>query len=654
MSSSREHRYPHVDREIAIGPRVARNRIMMSTHGPRLPQPRYLRYLEERAAGGIGLAGFNLGPLGLMQFPLGPGVPAIPSMEPDAIPLHPLTAEGRRFYDTLVPTAREWASAVKRQGVLAVGQLYHPGAAQHSDNFQPTVAPSTVADEYERHRPHPLSGDEIADLVDAYALCARRALEAGYDAVEIHAAHGYLVQQFLSPLTNRRSDDWGGSLSNRLRFLLAIIGAVRAAVDDGIGVGIRLTGEEPEGGLTLDDLVVISREVEAAGAAYVNISGGSYSGLWRGARQAYVASALMPAGPNVPISARIKRAVGIPVMVGGSIATVEQADRIIANGDADVIGMVRALVADPHLVAKALRGEPPRRCIAGNECHYGRPIICAVNPAAGREDEMRIEPAASPRRVLVVGAGPAGIECAIWAAERGHIVTLADRSAEIGGALAVLARTSRQSRFADYLEDSRRRLAGSSVDLRLSTAVDPAAARALAPDVLVLATGARHSPAIGMPALDALAAGERLGPAVTIVGGTDDHLPPLVTAAHFATTRRVTLLVETPSPGTAIEPASLYALMRQLHEANVRVLPFTAATALDADVLHVRDTLTNAAGRIDEVGDVIDVGSRTADGEVAARFAGVAAEIHVIGDALSPRRMLHATLDGSRLGNQIA
>lgn len=649
------HRYPHLDRPIDIGGKTARNRIMMSTHGPRLPQPRYVRYLEERAAGGIGIAGFNLGPLGVMQFPFGPGVPAQPSMDLDAIPTHPLTKEGRAFYDSMIPTVREWAETVQRHGVLAVAQLYHSGGAQHSDNFMPVIAPSDVVDEYGRQRPHPLTDTEITDMIEAYALCGRRALEAGYDAIELHGAHGYLIQQFLSPLTNHRTDGWGGSADKRARFLLEIIAAVRAAVDDAIPVGVRLTGAEPEGGLTIDDLATVAKRIEGAGGGYVSISGGTYSGFTHGANRAYVASALTPPAPNVPVSAALKRAVAIPVMVGGSISTLDQAEAVLAAGDADIVCMVRALVAEPRIVAKGLSGEDARPCIGGNECHYGRPIICAVNPAAGREAEMEVTAAPVPRRVLVVGGGPAGIECALWAAARGHQVTLAERHAALGGALVTLARTSRQSRFADYVAHSIRKVTAAPIDLRLGTLADEALARALAPDVIVVATGATWTAGPGRSAWDALAAPDRLGPVVTVIGGRDDHLPPLVVADYFAREgRRVNLLVEAATPGSAVEPASVHGLMRQLHERGVAIHPFTAATSLADGGLVTRNTLTNATGRIDEPGDLVDIDGRIADSATAERLRGIAPRLHVIGDALAPRRMLHATLDGSRLGLQIA
>ncbi len=165
-----------------------------------------------------------------------------------------------------------------------------------------------------------------------------------------------------------------------------------------------------------------AKRIEGAGGGYVSISGGTYSGFTHGANRAYVASALTPPAPNVPVSAALKRAVAIPVMVGGSISTLDQAEAVLAAGDADIVCMVRALVAEPRIVAKGLSGEDARPCIGGNECHYGRPIICAVNPAAGREAEMEVTAAPVPRRVLVVGGGPAGIECALWAAARAQSI----------------------------------------------------------------------------------------------------------------------------------------------------------------------------------------------------------------------------------------
>lgn len=635
---------------------TARNRVMMATHGPRLSQPRYLRYLEERARGGIGLAGFNIGPLGLMQFPFGPGRGTTgPGGDLDGVPFHPLSAEGRAQYDALIPAVGQWAEAVKKHGVRAIGQLYHPGAAQHSDNFQPVVSSSTVIDEFEKHRPHPLTGQEIGELLEAYSLAARRAVEAGFEALELHGAHGYLIQQFLSPLLNRREDEWGGSLENRMRFLVSVLRTVRSAVDDAIPVGVRLTGVEPEGGLTMADLQAIARRIEAEGGAYVSISGGSYSGMWKGAGLAYVASAFTPPGPNVPVSAAVREAVGIPVMVSGGIITLDQAEEVIASGQADAVCMVRALMADPALVEKGLSGSGAARpCIGGNECHYGRPLACAVNPRAGREAELESALAKVRRRIAVIGGGPAGMECAVTLAERGHNVVLVERAAELGGMLVPLARVSRQARFQSYLDDARRRIDALPIEVRLGTEADPAFVEGLNVDVVVIATGASWSDEIGIPAARAICTATAPAGRVTVIGGKDDHLGPLVTADFFAEQGHpVTLLTEGAHPGQGVEAASFYALMRRMHQRQVDIRPFTAAVATDGGALTLRNTLTRADSRLPDAGTVIDFESRAANADAATLYAPAAPQVHVIGDALSPRRMVHATLDGVRLGTQI-
>jgi 2,4-dienoyl-CoA reductase-like NADH-dependent reductase (Old Yellow Enzyme family) len=659
-----EH-YPHLRQPIALGSLTIPNRIMFATHGPRLSQSRYLRYLEERAKGGVGLMGCNLGPLGLMQFPFGPGSAYIPNAaDLDAVPPHPLTAEGRAYYDSLIPSYRVWADTIHAHGAKCVAQLYHAGAAQHSDNFQPTVAPSVVADDYEHHNPHPLTGDEIADLIQAYALCAGRAVAAGYDGIELHSAHGYLPHQFLSPLFNLRTDGYGGSLENRMRFLLEIFRAVRGAVGDGFLVGVRLTtGDNVEGGLTTADMVAVSRGLEAEGAGYVSFSGGSYAGLRGGANLAYVAPAFVPQGPNLAVSAAVKAAVKIPVMVAGRMVDFDLAEKAVAEGQTDIVGMVRALIADPRAVVKSFTGHNASviPCIGGNECHYGRTVACAANPGAGREVEMVLVPAAEPRRILVVGGGPAGLECAAAAAERGHRVVLVDRRIALGGMLIPVAEASRQAEIGKYIDHMRRRIAGLDIELRLGVEADADLVRKIAPEAIVIATGAAYRGGIAgdgpgrvVDAAQALADPAALGAHVVIDGGLDDHLPPLVLADYFVRLgRRVTLLTANLSPGQALEVASLVMLTKRLLDYDVDIRPTTAAVALRGTELAIRNSLTNKSGRIAGVDSVITLGPRVPDGGLASMLKPLRIPTHVIGDALSPRRMVHATLDGARLGRTL-
>ncbi len=655
----------HLQQPIRLGGLDLPNRIMFTTHGPRLSQARYVRYIEERAKGGVGLMGFNLGPLGIMQFPFGPGRgdPAF-AADIDSVPMHPLTPEGRAYYDAQIPFYRAWAEAAHRHGAKCIGQLYHSGAAQHTDNFQPVVAPSAVRDEYERHNPHPLAAEEIAGLIEACAISARRAAEAGYDGVELHAAHGYLGHQFLSPLFNKRTDRYGGSLENRLRFLVETVRAVRGAVGAGFPVGVRLNGpDRASGGLPLDDVVAASVCMAAEGAAYVSISGGSYAGLRGGANEPYVAPAFVAPGWNAATAAAVKRAVNVPVIVTGRFVDFDLPERIVAAGDADMIGMVRALIADPAAIVKSFAGRSAEviPCIACNECHYGRTVACSTNPAAGREGAMELVPAHPPMRLLIVGAGPAGLECAVAAAQRGHEVILVDRRAETGGMLTILARTSQQSEFGRYLDHMARRLRSLPIALRLGVEADTDFIGLLAPDAVVLATGALHRvglatdrPDAVFGAVGALADPSALGVRVVIVGGLDDHLPPLVVADFLARTgRSVTLLVETISPSPALESASLIQFLDRLLTAGVTIQPMTAAASFEGRAMVTRNSITGAFGRIEDIDSAVILGDPTPNDALAGSIRGLGIPVHLIGDALSPRRMLHATLDGARLGRTI-
>jgi hypothetical protein len=377
-----------------------------------------------------------------------------------------------------------------------------------------------------------------------------------------------------------------------------------------------------------------------------------------GANLPYVAPAFVGQGPNLVTSAAVKSAVEIPVIVAGRISDFDVAEKAIADGQADMIGMVRALIADPHAINKAFAGQvrSVTPCIGGNECHYGRAVACATNPAAGREAEMEVVPTTDPKRILIVGAGPAGLECAAAAAERGHRVILADRRSELGGLLIPLAGASQQADYGKYLTHMRRRIAEAGIELRLGVEADTGLVRAVAPDAIVLATGAAFSSMIdgAVDAARALADPSLLGESVTVAGGLDDHLPPLILADFIARTgRRVTLLTENISPGSAVEVASLVMLLKRLLDSDVAILPTTAAVALTADGLAIRNSLTNRPGLIAGIDTVVAIGPRVPNDGLAVLFRPLGIPLHVIGDALSPRRMLHATLDGARLGRTL-
>jgi 2,4-dienoyl-CoA reductase-like NADH-dependent reductase (Old Yellow Enzyme family)/thioredoxin reductase len=656
----------HLQEPISIGPIELRNRLMMTVHGPRLPQRRYVRYLEERVRGGVALVGLSAA-VGLYDLPLGPGrYHASYAGDIDVVPPHPLSAEGIAHFDRFITVLREQADAIHRHGGKCVGQVYHPGANQNAnvatDTFQPAIAPSAVPDEYRRNVPHVLTTGEIADVVETYAQAGRRIAEAGIDAIEIHGAHGYLVNQFMSPYTNKRTDEYGGSLDNRMRFVAEIIAATRHHVGD-YPIGIRINGSDRvEGGLTNDDMQEIARRLAALGMIYVNISGGTYGGMRHGLKLPYVSPSYMPEGHNVDDAAGIKAAVDIPVIVAGRLVDMEMAERIVAEGKADIVGMTRAFMADPAIINKSFAGGSERErvipCIGCNECHYGRMVTCAVNAATGREEELKLEPATTARRVVIVGGGVGGMECARVAALRGHNVILCERGDELGGVISVLGRDEPRSDFKRYLQWLRQELQQLPVDIRLDTDASVDLLRSLAPDVVVLATGATdHRPDVpGVDSANVFTATElfagraALGQHVVVVGGLDDHLPVLTTADLASRGgATVTLLTETLHAGQDVEVASLLLLTKRLLEQGVVTQPLTALAAIDGSTVRTRNTVTNAPGQVDGVDTVIVVAERRPADGLAAGLRAAGHEVHLIGDALAPRRMMHANLEGVRL-----
>jgi 2,4-dienoyl-CoA reductase-like NADH-dependent reductase (Old Yellow Enzyme family) len=647
---------------IDIGAMTLRNRIMMTVHGPRLPEERYHLYLAARSLD-VGLVGLHA-MYGVYDFPFGPA-PHTPSYAGawDAVPPPPLSDEGRTYYDRAIAIMAAQAAIVHRNGARAVGQIFHPGLSQHDETFRVVVGPSPVPDEFRRHVGHELSATEIADLVEACGHAARRAVQAGLDGIELHAAHGYLLNQFLSPLTNQRADRYGGSLDNRLRLLLEILDAVRQGAGDGVPVGVRLPGTEAvDGGLDTGAMQAIARRLAGAGVSYLNVSSGNYTGLRHGAGLAYVAPPYAGAGPSLAAASAIRAAAGgVPVIVAGRFTDLTVADKVVADGHADMIGLTRALIADPRIVEKVRSGRPTdvTPCVGGNECHYGRTVACAVNPAAGREEELAIVPTASPRRVLVVGAGPAGMECARVAAERGHRVQLVDEAAEPGGTLRIVGSDPNRREFASYLDSAVRRLDTLGVAIEVGCAVTADSPAVDEADVVVLATGSTPwipaVPGIDRPhvvtSLDVLRGSAPVGSSVVVVGGLDDHLPPLTMADFVADgRRRVMLLAEPMIAGQAIEPATLFTLTRRLLDKGVELEPMTALHGVGNDHVVVRNTLTNSTRVIDGVDTVVLACGSRPRRDLATVLAARGRSFRLIGDCLSPRRLVHATLDGARQG----
>ncbi|HEX5616575.1 MAG TPA: NAD(P)-binding protein, partial [Acidimicrobiia bacterium] len=490
-------RYPLLFTPMRIGPVESRNRIVMGAHFTMYSEPnatygepgfygeRYGRYLAEAAAGGTGVI-----VAGQAQ-------------------VHPTTAyqmhnNAAAWDPASVAHFRRVTEPVHAHGALAFLQLAHNGGVNHGTwSRLPVWAASDVANHMEA--PTPIEPHQMREVVEHFARSARHAADGGFDGIEVHAAHGYLLHEFFSPKHNRRRDEYGGSLDNRMRFAREVLAAVRDAVGPEVAVGVRLVADEETrdgSGLGPDDCAEIACRLAADGLVdYVNASVGT-SGVGM-VRPMHVPHLVGVPATAVMARAMRARAPHVPVLAVHRILTPDEAEGILANGDADGVTLARALIADPEWAAKARddRADEIRRCTGCNQGCYGNltqgyPITCVTNPGVGRESALgrgTLTRAPAPRRVVVVGGGPAGLEAAWVAAARGHSVVLLERSHELGGRIRLAQRLPGRAELTDFADWRIGECARRGVEVHLRTDATVESILAFAPDAVLVATGGNAS-----------------------------------------------------------------------------------------------------------------------------------------------------------------
>lgn len=629
----------HIDAPIRIGPVTLPRRVFLPAHQPGLaedgtPGERYIAYHRQRARAGAAMQ-------------ITGATPVVASSQWSRICLWNID-------EAIVPGYHKLGAAVRAEGGRMLAQLAHPGPTEYSGPL--VFGASRDLSEPTRQVAVPATRTQLADVVEQYAAAADRCRRGELDGVEISLAHGMLLAAFLSPLTNHRDDEFGGDFEGRLRLPIQVLDAVRSMLGPDMILGIRLGSDDlVAGGLTPADAALIAQALESR-VDYVNVMVGNNNRLEARVRH-------WPPTPAEPglfrsVAHTVKEAISKPVATVGRILTLQLADELIAAGDADLVGMVRAQIADAELIAKSRAGRAAdvRPCIGANVCVNellrDHPLSCMVNPDARTSTDLADAPRLDGHRAVVVGGGPGGLEAARRLAVRGAAVTLFEAEPELGGQLAQWAKAPSRRELMRWVEWEERQLRTTGVDLRLATRATAADVLALHPDTVVVATGSAQV-ATSLAADDGTVA--RLTPAEAFRGPVSAHrvlvfdeigdLDGALVAEHLqALGHQVLLATSRIHVGEGEGINTLFTMLRRLAEAGIdtveRMRPVSierGAVLLEGvfggpDRLVPTDVMVGWSGG-DPVRDLVD------------GLDGAGLDPLVIGDAVRPRRVLDATVE---------
>jgi 2,4-dienoyl-CoA reductase-like NADH-dependent reductase (Old Yellow Enzyme family) len=646
---------------LKIGNVTVPNRIAMSGAGVRIysgagePNEKAINFYEARAKGGTGL-------IVTPFYPFSNTTASPPTMlqRGKLTPLFKKLVDTIHQYDTKVFVQLNHPGSIYPGRSVGEGSTWGPSPVWRRGFFTPGL----------QEIPHEMDVDDIKRAIEGYATAAKVVREAGFDGIEIAAMVGLLIAQFISPAYNIRTDEYGGSLESRLRVLLEIIEAVRKAVGSDFVVGVRFTADDfidrvwwtKNKGLTLGDGKEIAKRLEATNKLdYLFPCPGGYGPL-------HVPPMYFPLASFAYISAAIKEIVNLPVFVIGRINDPIQAEKILADGQADMIGVLRGLIADPEFSNKAQedRLDEINRCIGCNEgCtgnYYPRlPLLCTVNPEAGREKEYTITQAGTKKTVMVIGGGAAGLETARVAALRGHKVSLYEKENVLAKELTIAAKAPRRGDFEEVRRYYTHQMGLLGVDVHLGVPVNPEMVFQQNPDVVIAATGAKPF----IPKVDGAESAHvvemrqvlqeevEVGQNVIIVD-YQNHIYGLDMADFLADRgKKVELLTESVYAGGMVDYHTIWSAYTNVLSKGVVITPLTGLKEIQGKTIVVYNVLTNAERLIEGIDTVVFCTDGRADDALYRSLKGKVKELYEVGQCVSPRRLLDSIHDGARIGRKL-
>ena len=637
----------HLFSPIDLGPLKSKNRILMSAMSINFGvdergfvTDQLTRYFVARARGGAGMMLVGGGGV----HPDGVELPGLPSL----------------WEDECIPALEQMVEAVAPYDCRFGMQIMHGGRQSYHDH---KVAPSAIpAPALAKGTPREMGPEEIQTTIASYGDAARRCRDAGFEFVEVHGAHGYLINQFLAPNSNQRTDEWGGGFENRTRFMREVLRDIRGKCGPDFPVGVRMNGEDYiDDGWGLEEALRLAPILENDGAAYLHVSAGVY-----GSRQLTIPSMYVEHGCFIHLAEAVKQVVSIPVIGVGRVKHAELADRFIREGKCDVMAMGRALIADPELPNKAKAdtlGEV-RPCIG---CCLGcihavfqlEPGGCVVNPEVGREYLLGTDDTAeTARTVLVIGAGPAGMGAARMAAMRGHRVVLCEETEHMGGLLRLAAVPPGRAEVGDIIAWLNRELGRHGVTVRLNTPVTRELLNELDPDVAILATGSMPDMPIikGLfktdmdlctvtEILDGKVAGDR----VAVIGGGQAGL----LAADFLAEKGKEVVVLNRKRHFAEEMSAndRFYLRERLKRDSVKLLKGVSITHVHDDVIEC--TISGDSLILDGFDTIVVAESMESLREASRLLKGRGLTVHIIGDAKTPRNLMLGLAEAEEIAREI-